>query len=376
MTAVLSAGSLPLPARWHDLLRDGNDGDYATDGAAVMAVAVAMVRAGHTGSDFVREMSEPDNRLSAWYRRKDDGRRRGVAASAQKMWREWDKAVRFAADNPQVHSPAEALQQLGLIRAATGEHTWAGRSAARDQWVLSVLIAEAQRRTTLTPAISLRTICEASPFRRPQTIANAIRSLSSRGWVEVVSPGSRSLPAVYRLRVPKAGQGVKAAAQVGVKDVDTSLPLKGGDPDVHGLYTSGTQVIERSDAALALVHGVHAAAVHAVLEDGPGLNPTEIARRSGKSRPTVYKWLAVLLALGLVRQCPDSKGWSRAARGQVTAVIEAQASELEMARVERHAAQRHAWHDLGIYRFRVRKDHRRELSPRSRVAQVNRDLRR
>ena len=59
----------PLPGRWRDLLRDGDvTGRYDADHAAVMAVAVAAVRAGWSEQDYVLAMSDLDNRLADYYR--------------------------------------------------------------------------------------------------------------------------------------------------------------------------------------------------------------------------------------------------------------------------------------------------------------------
>ena len=63
-------------------------------------------------------MTDPGNALGAHYHRKDDGRRRTRSNAAGRIARDWAKATRYAADNPQLSDPAE--EDLPGVRRMEG----------------------------------------------------------------------------------------------------------------------------------------------------------------------------------------------------------------------------------------------------------------
>jgi hypothetical protein len=365
LTATAPPGTTvtPLAARWLDLLRDGNNRDYQNDGAAVMAVAVAMVRAGFSYADYHREMFDPNNQLAAsWYQAKTDGRHRNAPAASRKMRTEWGKAVRYAADHPQVHDRAEALQQLGVVKAAVVAAAWTGRSAIRNRSILGIIVAAGEQHGTMSPALSLRTICEQSAYRHYRTVANAVAALRDLGWVEVEPSSDASMPNSYRLRVPgkclqRAHISVFPGGDTAVHGVDTS-----GGGRVHGVDTSSGGRVrvantlddlavngpaghprDRIDNNLALALGPHAALVYATLDPDIPQNPTTLIRRSGLARQTVYKWLKQLAQLGLARK-------SRSLWLAGDTPVEVVASDYEVTAVAadralRHGVERQGWRE-------------------------------
>jgi hypothetical protein len=322
----------PLSGRWVDLLRDGNQGDYATNHAAVMAVAVAAVRAGWSFADFDAELSNPWNKLAQQHRIKDDGRQRTGSHAATKLRRDWDKAVLFARQNPTVSDRTEALQQVGLIRAAARAADWTGRSGPRDMAVLGILLDAASAHSTLTPTLSLREICERSPYRGFKTCGRAIEALALAGWITVDRrEAAADQPNSYRLHAPGKG---------GSKRHNTTV-CAGGTDDVSVWPPPTGHSRERYSTDLALVFGTHAAIVHATLDpDIPQTRP-QVVQRSGVSESTAKRWLRNLSRAGLARQTP--KGWLQGLTDPQLVAADYGAFDVVLDREARHAKDRESF---------------------------------
>lgn len=331
----------PLRARWIDLIRDGNQGDYATDAAAAMATAIAMNRAGHSYSDFARELSEPGNRLSAFYRRKDDGRPRHNPATVNaKMRRDWDKAARYTAANPQTLDRSEARQHLGLARAAL-RTSHLGRSNVRNAQVLTTLISLGEDRGTVTPAVSERTLAELTGKAR-KTVAAALGDLVGRGWLIRERSSDPGVPTMYRICVP---DGAGGGGEAGVSNPPISLSLPRGDTAGRVLNTLGTwqhaDPRERVNVGLAQILTPQAALVYAALDGEVALTPTALIAVTGVARATAYRWLKVLAGMGLaVRR---AAGWLAGAADPDVVAAEHGVAQIEIDRVHRHAVEREGW---------------------------------
>lgn len=293
----IRAASRPLGGRWIDLLRDGNSGDYSQDWRAAGAFTLAAVRAGWTFAEYAAAMTDPDNGLARQYRKKDDGRRHSAASTMRRLSKLWEAERAYAAAHPQVLDRAEARQQLGLIRAAAEQAPWPGHSGPRNRVVFGVLNDAADAGDTLTPALSLRSICEQTSYRRAETIGHALDALADEGWITRDRSGRRpDDPTIYRLQVPTEGgqeAGHVSALSRGDRSCPQSCPPRAPLGRIH--------------TDLAMAFGAHAAAVYATLDpDMPQRKPA-VVRRSGISERTVDKWLRELARIGLARQAPQ--GW-------------------------------------------------------------------
>lgn len=308
-----------LDGRWVDLARDGDTrGDYARPTAAAMAFMAAAVNAGLTFAD-VDALLLGGQLYDAAYLTKSDGRRRQVRSAATLARRDYDKAVRYVADRPSVIDAAEALQTLGMLRTAIATADWPGRSGPRDKAVLEALVAIGESLGTVRPAVSLRTLCEDTPYRSAVTVKNALDSLAASGWVTRERGDTIDQPTVY------------------------TLTERGSQREQHMLYPrvgGDVQVTTPPSTPLALVLGVHAATVHATLTDLP-VSRNDLHRLTGFAKSTCGKWLAQLARLGLARQTPA--GWVRTTLAPEQVAFEHGADLIALNRATAHALQRAGW---------------------------------
>jgi DNA-binding transcriptional ArsR family regulator len=309
----------PLSAKVVTLLQDGADG--ADRSSAAATVTLAMVNAGWGWADYFREMTENRNRLSAYFTRRSNGKPYDEKRRNYLLARTWDKAQAYAAAHPAVASRTEAVQKIGVIRSMVPTADWTGRSGIRDRAIYLTLLDVATAHQTVTPTVSVRTLCEASSYRSAQTVANAIKSLVSRGYVEVVEGATADTPNGYLIREPRGGRDMDITiSSTGVRDVVQDPPTR----DV------GT------------VLGPHAQAVLDAVSDEVPLTARAIARRAGVGRRTADKWLPLLLRDGLVRKDRSGNGWVRTAENP-SVVYGPEAAEIDLLRATRHALQRKGW---------------------------------
>jgi hypothetical protein len=319
-----------LPGRWRDLLRDGNQGDYATDHAAVMAVALVMVRHGWGWSDFYAEMTDPNNALSGYYRRRDDGGRRTPAAATRKMHREWYKAIAYAAEHPRVMDAGEARQFIGVLRECMSRYPWTGRSAGRNRQILTILLDQATKHGTISPSLSLRVIAERSSYRSLEAISNGLNALAGMGWIVSDRRGcSADEPTVYRLGLPTPHPHSAAVSA----NPNNRLSSSPGDDDVRVSVTAHT--------GLAIAFTMHAATIYACLGDD-AQPASAVMGRAGCSRDTVDRWLRRLEKVDLARRTVD--GWRKGTADPDQIAAAFGANEVVAERRTRHELQRRGFH--------------------------------
>ena len=328
-----------LTAEWNAMLRYGDrDGKYPTSYQAVMGLAVVAVRAGWSLYDWTTAMSDPHNDLAAHYRRKDDGRRRTHANAEGRMIRDWAKATRYAADNPQISDPGEIMQHLGLVRAAVAGAEWGGRAGLRDRVILGVILDAAESRPTACPTISLRSLCEQTPYRARATVQRGLDSLSSAGWlIKDRSRSATTAPTAYRIVLPGGvHSGSAPTPPVGAQPADPQWtpPVEREGP------------VGRINHDLGIRFGMQAALIYSTLDpDIPQTMPA-VVRRSGVSRSTVKRWLPELALMGLCYRTPQ--GWYQGLRDAELVALENGALDLTEARKMRHELQRQGfaeWHE-------------------------------
>lgn len=326
MTPATISTYRPLPGPIRDLLTDGpaERTREATRGA-VRRVTIAAIRHGWSFADFDHALGDPRHALARWYLERDQGAaRRSPRSAAHRRLLEWRRAITWSERNPPIASQAEARQQVGEWLAAVSSTSWRGRTGLRDRTVYVALLRRAGRGGTLTPAVSVRTLCEDTPYRTASTIVRALHSLEGRGLV-TRQPQARGLPQVYRLRQPATP----------VHERRSSNPPQGAVEMCSSVHSPSV--------ALGLTHGPHAAAVHAALSPTQPARADDVAALAGVSRRTAFYKLKALAADGLAIATPD--GWiaTEAKADDVAAQYGAQ--EIEMNRIFRHAFERAAWRD-------------------------------
>jgi hypothetical protein len=308
-----------------------------------MAVAIAMVRAGWSEADFIRELSEPTNLLSSHYRFKDPecGRRirrgRGIAAAAKKMRYDWRKAVARAAESPQVRGTAEARQQLGVFQMAVYAATWLGARRFVLQRLLIELIVIGMEQGSMSPTMGVRGLSKRLRCNEA-TVSRRLHRLQLESWLVIIRSSDPAMPNSYRLTVPP--EALSSVPVGTVRNCNSSLPLTRG---VRAVAVSDTTVEGPLDVDgdVEETCGTGAAMVEASLREG-ARNVAAIRARTGLARETIHLQLRRLRAMALVVK--DAAGrWMRTARAAAAAVgVEAHAKRV--ARATRHALQRAAWH--------------------------------
>lgn len=316
----------PLPADLRDMLRDGVGPDRTEQRSAVRRVTIGAINAGWNFADFDAAMNDPRNGLITWFLERDDRKPRNARATSVKIRREWDRAREWLIEHPAITNGAEARQQIGLWTARLDELDWSGRSGLRDRAIYVQLLKRGTEIGTLTPQISVRTLCEATPYRGFKTVSRALESLEQRQLLKPKRVGGSTDATAYELLSPPS----KQSAQV----THNYSPFPGGD---------SVSVVRSADKALGLAFGAHAAAVYAALSDEVPLMPTAIARRANVSVRTANNKLKLLGAadVGLARRTPD--GWVSNGPDPALVAAEHGAMDAEIDRTFKHAVQRHNW---------------------------------
>lgn len=341
----IPTGVRPLSARWVDLARDGDTtGDYARPTAAAMALMCAAVNAGLSYADVDALLLGSRLYVDA-YLTKDDGRRRTTSGAAVKARRDWDKAVSYIAARPPVDTREDAHQHLKEVREAALQHRWTGRTGPRDKVVLLALVTIGESLGTVTPMVSVRTLCEDTPIRGSMTVARALDSLDASGWISR-EHGGRGEPTRYALKIPSRG----------VASDTSDPPLPGGRLMYQIRPPSGPGGV-RSDGQLttplATAVGVHGATIYGHLSDRPQ-SRNDLHFSTGFAKSTCGKWLANLARLGLA--VDTGAGWVRGPADPVAVAKDMGVEKIVKARADRHEIQRAGY--------------RRECHPRYRHALV------
>lgn len=295
-----------------------------------MAYALVSIGAGRTVDDFISDMLDPRNQLGDFYRYTEGRhpRTRSQGAQIGKMRGTWAKAVARDAANPQIKSRPEALQRLGEIRSAVASTGWSGRTGLRDKIVMLALLDIGDSRGTISPRVSLRTLCEDTPYATLSAIRNALASLAKAGWLTADRRGmERTEATIYRLDIPPRP----------VPPTTHEDPLPG-----EGLVRGWHNEMAQPGVDLGMALGPHAATIHDALRVDAGQSVAQVIAQSGISRRTVYRWLPRLAESGLAVQADGV--WFRGPEspGAVVASLGADA-KLTM-RSTRHKLQREAFH--------------------------------
>jgi hypothetical protein len=298
-----------------------------------MALHCAAINAGMSFADIESLTANGDLFRDA-YLTKDDGRRRHLRSALTKMRRDYDKAARYVGDRPTILAAAEALQHLADVRTAINTTRWTGRIGPRDKTVLTALVTSAESLGTIRPTISIRTLCEDTPYRAFKTVANAIDSLAKQGWITKDRDDGPDAPTRYTLHRPMGGA-----------NVHTTCSSPWGETAVHDCAPLSTR--------LATTVGVHGATVHAALGEVPA-SRNDVHRVSGVSKRTCSRWLGELARLGLARQTPA--GWVRGDTDPETVAFEHGVDLVEFDRAQRHALQRQGWAEWRAARAPMRRD--------------------
>lgn len=315
---------------WRALLRDGwtpND-RHDTPWGAAQGYANASCGAGRGRDAFVRDLSDERNGLHAALRYREDGTRRTWNDFLSRLDDAWSNAETWTLDHPTVRSRTEAHQRLGEIRDAVNCHTWTGRTALRDRAVMLALLRIGDSMGSLTPRVSIRTICADTSYGSVQTVHRAISALRDAGWITTDrADATPQTPTTYNLLTP-----ARAVTQVNRSMV--YLPVEACSP-----------VSQPPDPPtdLAVVLSPHAAAVWDALPSGPGVDVPTVAGRAGVHRRTVYRWLPRLEKLGLAAR-DGHGGWVRGPESPDVVAKDLGVEAKVQRRADRHALEREGFH--------------------------------
>lgn len=318
----------PLPARWIDLLREGDTrGDYRSRSEAAMALALAAVNAGWQHADWHAALTDPSNTLAGWALTRPNGAHRSPRDTNRRIQATWDKAVARVLQQPPVRERREILARLADIQHAADTWHWTGRNARRDRDTLTDLLARATEAGTLAPSISTRHLTERGRRHSHRTTASALQSLANLGWVRIEQPDRPTHAPRYHLNIP--------APETSGQPLHTGVSPEPREDSVQSRTTNRSDLLD----GLALVTSPLAADLYAALDQSPA-SARELARRIGSTHPTVIRWLPRLMRLGLAAR--SGGGWFRGP-GSVADVTCDDAREARARRASRHAGDRARW---------------------------------
>ena len=306
----------PLPGPMQDLLREGVDVGNRSE--AAMRVTVSMVNCGWSWADFHAAMRNPTNTLGLFFLWRSNGAERSAEQREQMLRRIWDKACRFVVARPAIRDQAEARQEIGLTRVAADFRPWTGRSRLRDRTVHRCLLDIATEQGSTRVGVSVRTLCERTPYRSAGTVSRALTSLARQRILRIERRPDPDDCNAYQLLPADAWVAVTATR---------SPPSR-----CEG------RVADAATPELALALGSpYAALLAAALTDDP-LSARQVAARAGVSRCTANKRLPRLARIGLAVQLDG--GWVRGDTPPEIAAMREGAMDVALARHSRHEHER------------------------------------
>jgi hypothetical protein len=277
-------------------------------------------------------MGDPRNGLYPWFVHRDPDSKTGhqrprrPQGVTRKIRREWDRAQEWLATHPSIANSVEARQRIGLWIANVDHLDWTGRAGIRDRAAYLAILERATEVGSISPAISVRTLCEATPYRGFKTMCRAIDSLAARGLIRVRVSVEAANPNTYILLEPPAGKSRDQVTHIDRASLGGNAVSLG--PEVR--------------TALGLALGAHTAAVYAVLASAP-LSPEALAELAHVSRKTVVRKLKVLSEPGVDLAVKVEGGWVAGLADPALVAKEHGAADVEVDRMFRHAAQRDGW---------------------------------
>ncbi|PRY08413.1 hypothetical protein [Kineococcus rhizosphaerae] len=290
----MTAGA-PLPAKYQDEVRDGFEHrtDIESRSEARFSVVMSMRNKSWSRVRIERVLLDRNNGISAAYWNESGNRGGGgrtVRQAQSRVERDIRRADEKIADSPAIRSRQEAVQHLGMVRAAADAADWSGRSGGSQRTVLAAFLAVASRTNKVMVGMSLRQLSEEANVGRG-TAERAVKALQAAGWLTVMSGGEEGLSAVYSLHVP---------ATLTVRET----------VEVENLSVPEVSAVMLHEAFTWRGLSATAAQVWVVLSDVEGQTQKAVAAASGKSLPTVRKHLRALKQYGLVAQNAEG-GWLR-----------------------------------------------------------------
>lgn len=281
-----------LDSRWHAVL-DGRH-DYASDHAALSALASAAVNAGWSFAEWSAWVTEDSRRgLTRSYVLWETRKGREVPRSAHRrnglLRRVWEKSEEFTRRSPAFTDEFAVRRWVEELRSLSMRDAWGGQAGNSDRLVLDALldVAHEQRSTLVT--IGVRNLSEATGVGRT-TVSRALKRLAARGYLTVAQESRGEHAHRYRLTTPN-------------RDLSgtPSLPDRGVDPRVPPVHLS------RLDAFAPGALGRTAARVLAALDVSELLTAVEVAEFLGLTPRTVRRALDHLLAVGAVVRLPRDR---------------------------------------------------------------------
>ncbi|MER8047099.1 MarR family transcriptional regulator [Streptomyces sp. NPDC094032] len=387
-----------LSPRMHHLLAEGDtDGTYARwsrqrggkDSAAAdhawivtRAVAAAAARAGWSRTDFIQVMLDGPYKAGAHARLIE--RRRERTRAVEWLSRAWEGASAHVVSTDAISARTDFHTALAELRAQVERTPWPGVAGKTDLRNLIARLDVCEQAGGWDHAVSERDLAERMGCSR-ETVRRSNGRLVERGLLRQLNSGSATEAAGWMLIKPvverssqswTTTQGPKAGgvlsgptARQPAADTDSRAASKVMPEDVFthfGLGGSGLAVV-------------------AALAENPDQTIEQLQGTASVSRPTAYRAIGKLLALGLVvkegetyrlseqalngvgartEKCPAPvRTWDEAAeRLGVTGASER--------RKNRHAAQREHWEKLSARRA----ENRSTAAPRCRPHVADMDL--
>ncbi len=360
-------------ARW-SRQRGGKDSGAADHAWTVTrAVAAAAARAGWSRTDFIQVMLDGPYKAGAHARLIE--RRRERTRAVEWLSRAWEGAAAHVAATDAIASRTDFHAALAELRAQVERTPWPGVAGKTDLRNVIARLDVCEQAGGWDHAVSERDLAERMGCSR-ETARRSNRRLVERGLLRQLNGGSATEAADWMLIKPvaeRSSQGWTTTQGPKAGGVLSGPTARQHEADINSRAASK---VMPEDAFTHFGLGGSGLAVVAALAENTDQTVEQLQGTASVSRPTAYRAVGKLVALGLVvkeaetyrlseqalggvgtqtEECPEPvRTWGEAAvRLGVTGAGER--------RRDRHAAQREHWEKLQARRA----ENRRAAAPPS-----------
>lgn len=333
--------SRPLASKWRDMLTSG-DHPLKSRSEAVAAVVLAMVNAGWSWPEYHAAMTNPgEHKLAEWFYYRG-ARYRHRSRSPQDVQRRlestWDRAVTKAKTSPAIISPAEARQEIGLIRERFRSCPITSRTRVTDSLVLEWLHVEATQRARIVLFASRRDVAQALGIGG-ETASRALERLVKAGWLRREDRDRAAHASTFRLTMPRTESADDTQTQ------SANEPQSRRDsPGRENCGSFADSAVDSAGQDVFLHLGRYALMVYVALEEHEGRCAQEVGSRAGVGRTACFKHLKTLKELGMAESTEGL--WRRTEKPAEAAAAELGVTGLGEQRKALLDAERGLWGDV------------------------------
>lgn len=316
----------PLEGKFRDLLVEGNQGQYYSRSEAVMAVTMAMYRAGWDETEYRTAFNDTEeHKLADYFFHRKKGQSRTPHWRTRQLDSIWKKVTEsYSTDFPDAVS---VRQEVGLIRSHLSDTPLTGRTRITDTLVLEYIHRIATERGVINPNCATRDIAKACNMGH-MTASRALNRLVEAGWLKREESQGMGKADTYRVSYPVKTGSHKDTLYLH-HECEDSVSIRDRETETH--ETDLVTITTRGEIRTLSCIG-----------DYP-LTPKEIISLSGSSKATVFRHLKSLVQMGLLENTDGN--YSRTSKTYEETAEEYQATGTRQQRLDKIDRDREAFHN-------------------------------